>query len=61
MNCKVKLFDEEHEEDLEREVNRFLSKIDESDIMDIKYQVAVSCSQNNDQIFCFSAMILYRT
>lgn len=58
---KVKVFDEEHEEDLEHEINRFLDKIDETDLIEIKYQVGVSCNQDDDQIFCFSAMIIYRT
>ena len=54
---KVKLFDEEHESDLEKSINKFL---DENDIelVDIKYQVAISvCGE--DQIYCFSAMIIY--
>ncbi len=54
---KVKLFDESHEKDLEKSVNAFLSSIN-SDIIDIKYQVAISvCGE--EQIYCFSAMIIY--
>ncbi|WP_449537308.1 sporulation protein Cse60 [Ferdinandcohnia sp. Marseille-Q9671] len=60
MGLKVKVFDEEHESDLEHEMNRFLERVSEGDIIDIKYQVGVSCDQEDDQIFCFSAMIIYR-
>ncbi|MBP3921125.1 MAG: sporulation protein Cse60 [Bacilli bacterium] len=54
---KVKLFDEVHELDLEASVNNFLSDLD-GDIIDIKYQVAV-CISGEEQIYCFSAMIIY--
>lgn len=54
---KVKLFDESHEKDLEKSINAFLSSTN-SDIIDIKYQVAISvCGE--EQIYCFSAMIIY--
>lgn len=54
---KVKLFDESHENDLEKSINAFLCSTN-SDIIDIKYQVAISvCGE--DQIYCFSAMIIY--
>ena len=55
---KVKLFDEAHELDLEASVNKFLSEL-EGDLLDIKYQVALSIS-GEEQIYCFSAMILYK-
>ncbi len=54
---KVKLFDESHEKDLEKSINAFLSSTD-SDIIDIKYQVAIGvCGE--EQIYCFSAMVIY--
>ena len=54
---KVKVIDEAHEKDLENSVNNFLSS-GEFDIIDIKYQVAISvCGE--DQLYCFSAMIIY--
>jgi len=53
---KVKIFDEEHEKDLEENVNKFLETID--DLIDIKYQVAISLV-GEEQIYCFSAMIIY--
>ena len=54
---KVKLFDEAHELDLEQSVNKFLSEL-EGEVIDIKYQVAVSMF-SEEQIYCFSAMIIY--
>ena len=54
---KVKIFDESHEKDLEAAINKFLSESD-VDLVDIKYQVAVSVF-SEEQIYCFSAMIIY--
>ena len=54
---KVKIFDESHEKDLEQAVNEFLDNLD-SDVIDIKYQVSISVF-SEEQVFCFSAMIIY--
>lgn len=54
---KVKLFDETHELDLEKAINNFLSEL-EGTVVDIKYQVAIAVS-GEEQIFCFSAMVIY--
>jgi len=54
---KVKLFDESHEKDLEKGINDFLSQC-EGDVIDIKFQVALSVF-SEEQIFCFSAMVIY--
>ena len=54
---KVKLFDESHELDLEQKINKFLTE-KEVELIDIKYQVALSIV-GEEQIFCFSAMIIY--
>ena len=54
---KVKLFDESHELDLEKSVNKFLSE-KEIDVIDIKYQVALSIV-GEEQVYCFSALIIY--
>lgn len=55
---KVKLFDESHELDLEKSINNFLSN-NNIDLMDIKYEVAIEvCGE--EQIYCFSAMIIYK-
>lgn len=55
---KVKIIDESHEKDLESSVNTFLEETDK-EIIDIKFQVAVSVD-HDEQIYCFSAMILYK-
>lgn len=56
---KVKIFDEMHEKDLEKSINGFLSEIDEENIIDIKYQVSISMF-GEEQIYCFSAMVMYK-
>lgn len=53
----VKVFDENHEKDLEKSINEFI-KENNYDIIDIKYQVAISMF-GEDQIYCFSAMVIY--
>ncbi len=57
---RVKVFDEGHERDLEESVNAFLKKIADDNVVDIKYQVAVCNNDEENQIYCFSAMIVYR-
>jgi len=54
---KVKIFDENHERDLESSINEFLQN-NNCDIIEIKYQVAITLS-GEDQIYCFSAMVIY--
>lgn len=54
---KVKVFDENHENDLENSINEFL-KENNCDIIDIKYQVAIAM-YGDDQVYCFSAMVIY--
>ena len=54
---KVKIFDFEHEKDLEESINEFLQ--DNREIFDIKY--STSCSMYKDeQIYCYSACIIYK-
>lgn len=57
---KVKVFDEMHEKDLEKSVNDFLDEIDDENIIDIKYEVSISMFAE-EQIYCFSAMIVYKS
>jgi hypothetical protein len=58
---QVKLFDREHEKDLEKEMNRFLRGIDERSLLDIKYNVAAMPEEEEEeQIYCFTAMIIYK-
>lgn len=54
-NMKVKVFDCDHEKDLEESVNEFIV---DKEIIDIKYQVAIEVL-GEEQIYCFSAMIIY--
>ena len=54
---KVILFDLEDETDLEKEINKFLDNND-IEVVDIKYSVSSSIF-SDEQIFCFSAMIIY--
>lgn len=56
---KVKIFDEAHEKDLENAINTFLNET-EFDIIDIKFQVSVGVF-SEEQVYCFSAMIIYET
>ena len=53
---KVKVFDESHEKDLENSINEF---IEGKNIIDIKFNVSTSVS-GEEQIYCFSALILYK-
>ena len=53
---KVKVIDEECEQDLEDAVNLFLEEGHE--VIDIKYQVAMMYDER-EQIYCFSCMIIY--
>lgn len=55
---KIKIFDEEDESDLENDINEFIQK-EKIDVLEIQYQVAVSVF-SEEQIFCFSAMIIYQ-
>ncbi len=58
---QVKLFDTEHEKDLEVEMNYFLEDLNENQLLDIKYNVAAMPEEDDqDQIYCFTAMVIYR-
>jgi len=55
IKLKVKLFDFEHEKDLEEAINTF---IPDKKIIDIKYSISSSIS-GEEQIYCYSALIMY--
>jgi hypothetical protein len=57
---QVKLFDYEHEKDLEEEMNQFLEQIRDNKLVDIKYNISTTGEEEDDQIYCFSAMIIYK-
>ena len=56
---RVKIFDESHEKDLEEDINEFFEEFD-GELVDIKYEVS-SCIFGEEQIYCFSAMIIYES
>lgn len=58
---KVKLFDYEHEKDLEKDMNHFLKDMDDKKLIDIKYNVAALPEDEEAQIYCFTAMVIYRS
>ena len=53
----VKLFDFEHENDLEKAVNNFLK--DKVEVINILYQTS-HFSHNGEQIYSFSCLIFYK-
>lgn len=56
----VEVFDEEHENDLKFKINSFLKNINENDVIDIKYAIHAFLDCNGQQIYCYSALIIYR-
>lgn len=52
---KVKVFDCNHEKDLEESINEFIAN---KEVVDIKYQVSIAIN-GEEQIYCFSAMVVY--
>ena len=57
-NMRVKVFDCEHEKDLESDIKMFLAD-NSDDIIDIKYCVSTSMF-SEEQIYCYSAMVIYK-
>lgn len=55
---RVKLFDESHEADLEEAINSFLEDNQNIVIIDIKYQIS-TLYDYKEQIYCYSALIIY--
>jgi len=55
---KVKIFDESHEKDLEKDINNFISEND-IEVLDIQFRTSVSIF-SDEQVYCFSALILYK-
>jgi hypothetical protein len=55
---EVKLFDFEHEEDLEDAINLFLKEEKKIKVEKISYQVS-NFGINGEQIYSFSCMILF--
>jgi len=60
MGVKVKIFDEEHDKDLEEAVNGFLDDVAPDNLIDIKYQLS-HFSDGPEQIYSYSAMVVYKS
>lgn len=56
---KVKVIDASHEKDLEKKINEEIEKI-KGEIIDIKFSNCCMKDKDNDQIYCFSALIIYK-
>lgn len=56
---QVQVFDEEHEEDLTETLNEFLAGLAETDLIEVKFSTAICCD-GTQQLYCFSAMVIYR-
>ena len=54
---KVKIFDEEHELDLEDKINDFLDELD-GELISIQY-CTTAFMDKEEQVFSFSALLLY--
>ena len=59
MKAQIKCFDEEHEKDLEKNVNEFLNTISIESIIDIKYAIS-HFNEEMGQVYSYSAMVIYK-
>ena len=57
---QIKVFDEEHEDDLTEVVNSWIQEHADIRLMDIKFSTAVSDFEE-EHIYCFSAMVIFST
>ena len=57
---QIKVFDEEHEDDLTEVVNSWIQEHADIRLLDIKFSTAVSDFEE-EQIYCFSAMVIFST
>ncbi len=58
---KIKVYDCETEIDLEKRLNQLSEQCDEhnQEIIDIKFSTRHFCDGNQEQVFCFSALVMY--
>lgn len=59
---QVKIFEAEHEEDLEESINEFFTALLPSKFISIQYQVSIAADEETadfESLYSFSAMILY--
>lgn len=56
---QVQVFDEEHEDDLSEAINLFLYDHPLIQVQDIRFSTAIAIQDEDTQIYCFSALLLY--
>lgn len=58
---KIKVFDEGHEKELEKSLNSFSKECEEHSqkIIDIKFSTSHFSDENQEQVYCFSALVMY--
>ena len=56
----VCLFNEDNIDELQDKINYFLKYLDEINLIDIKYQTNFIIGQNNQYVYSYSALIIYR-
>lgn len=54
------IFDEENERDLSDVLNEFLSRMDDNALIDIKYACSHFVTQTGEQIYSYTAMVIYK-
>lgn len=57
---EIKVFDEEHEDDLTEAVNAWMKEHAHIRLLDIKFSTAIAHVEE-EQIYCFSAMVIFST
>ncbi len=56
---KIKVFDENDERCLTNVINEWLENNLKYEIKDIKFSVSCMTTQEDEQIYCFSALVMY--
>lgn len=58
---KIKLYDCETEWDLEKQLNNLMEQLEKHDqeVIDIKYSTSHFSDENQQQVFSFSALVMY--
>lgn len=61
MMLKIKVYDCNHEKELEKELNLLILDLEEhnQEIIDIKYSTSHFFDENQEQIYSFSALVMY--
>ena len=58
---KIKVYDCENELDLEKQLNNLMKQLEEhhQEVVDIKYSTSCCCGQDDEQLFIYSALVMY--